>query len=186
MPVKSNRDFFTVGSPKEEVVAIHGEPTRFADYFLAYGSSRVELLGGKVSNWTQGDVKLKARFWTATNTPAKEFFTVGSTKEEVMAIHGEPTRFADYFLAYGSSRVELLGGKVNNWTEGDVKLKARFWTATNTPAKEFFTVGSTKEEVMAIHGEPTRFADYFLAYGSSRVELLGGKVSNGSVGNVKL
>jgi type IV secretory pathway protease TraF len=186
MQATSTKEFFTVGSTKEDVLAIHGEPTRFSDTYFQYGRSMVWFDGGRVSNWTIDDIKLKARYWTTIGAQPKEYFTVGSTKEDVLAIHGEPTRFSDTYLQYGRSMVWFDGGRVSNWTVDDVKLKGRYWTATGVQPKEYFTVGSRREDVLAIHGEPTRFSDTYLQYGRSMVWFDGGRVSNWTVDDVKL
>jgi len=94
-------DYFTVGSTRNDVVAIQGEPTTFNDSYLTYGMSMVMFQDGKVVNWNNADVKLKAKYLTATNLIPKEYFTVGSTRDEVLAIEGEPTTFSDTYLRMG-------------------------------------------------------------------------------------
>ncbi len=100
---------------------------------------------------------------TGTARPAigRDYFTVGSTKNDVLAIQGEPTTFNDSYLTYGMSMVMFQDGKVINWNSADVKLKAKYLTATNLIPKEYFTVGSTREDVLAIQGEPTTFSDKY-------------------------
>ena len=124
-------NYFTVGSTRDEVLAIQGEPTTFNDNYLTYGMSMVMFRDGKVANWNNVDVKLKARYLTATNLIPKDYFTVGSTRDDVLAIEGEPTTFNDNYLTYGMSMVMFQDGKVANWNIVDVKLKARYLTATN-------------------------------------------------------
>jgi len=124
-------NYFTVGSTRDEVLAIQGEPTTFNDNYLTYGMSMVMFRDGKVANWNNVDVKLKARYLTATNLVPKDYFTVGSTRDDVLAIEGEPTTFNDNYLTYGMSMVMFQDGKVANWNIVDVKLKARYLTATN-------------------------------------------------------
>ncbi len=179
-------DYFTVGSTKDEVLAIQGEPTTFSDTYLTYGFSMVMFQDRKVVNWNNSDVKLKAKYLTATNLVPKEYFTVGSTRDEVLAIEGEPTTFSDTYLTYGFSMVMFQDGKVVNWNNSDVKLKAKYLTATNLVPKEYFTVGSTRDEVLAIQGEPTTFSDTYLTYGFSMVMFQDGKVINWNNSDVKL
>jgi TPR repeat protein len=179
-------DYFTVGSTKHDVLAIQGEPTTFNDSYLTYGMSMVIFQDGKVINWNSADVKLKAKYLTATNLIPREYFTVGSTREDVLALHGEPTTFSDSYLTYGMSMVMFQDGKVVNWNNMDVKLKAKYLTATNLVAKEYFTVGSTKDDVLAIQGEPTTFSDSYLTYGMSMVMFQDGKVVNWNNMDVKL
>jgi hypothetical protein len=180
------RDYFTVGSTRNDVLAIQGEPTTFNDSYLTYGMSMVMFQDGKVVNWNNADVKLKTKYLTATNLVPKEYFTVGSTKDEVLAIEGEPTTFSDTYLTYGMSMVMFQDGMVVNWNNADVKLKAKYLTATNLVPKEYFTVGSTRDEVLAIEGEPTTFSDTYLTYGMSMVMFQDGKVANWNNMDVKL
>ena len=133
------RDYFTVGSTRDEVLAIQGEPTRFSDTYLMYGFSMVMFRDGKVDNWTSTDVKLKATYLTASNLVPKEYFTVGSTRDEVLAIHGEPTRFGDNYLMYGFSMVMFRDGKVDYWNNADIKLKAQYTTPQNPLQKQYPT-----------------------------------------------
>jgi hypothetical protein len=179
-------NYFTVGSTRDEVLAIQGEPTTFNDNYLTYGMSMVMFRDGKVANWNNVDVKLKARYLTATNLIPKDYFTVGSTRDDVLAIEGEPTTFNDNYLTYGMSMVMFQDGKVANWNNVDVKLKARYLTATNLVPKDYFTVGSTRDDVLAIEGEPTTFNDNYLTYGMSMVMFQDGKVANWNIVDVKL
>ncbi len=156
MPSNTSKpDYFTVGSTRDEVLAIQGEPTTFSDTSLTYGFSMVMFQDGKVVNWNNSDVKLKAKYLTATNLVPKEYFTVGSTRDEVLAIEGEPTTFSDTSLTYGFSMVMFQDGKVVNWNNSDVKLKAKYLTATNLVPKEYFTVGCRRRlETWQTHAFP--------------------------------
>jgi len=62
--------------------------------------------------------------------PARDFFTVGSTKDEVLAAQGTPDKFADTMFEYGLSRVWFRDGRVETWDQSvlnplKVKLATR-------------------------------------------------------------
>jgi TPR repeat protein len=63
----AGQDYFTIGSTRDEVIAVQGQPTSFNDNYLNYGMSVVTFLDGKVVNWNISDVLLKARYLNATN-----------------------------------------------------------------------------------------------------------------------
>ncbi|MEK7214378.1 MAG: hypothetical protein AAB289_02125, partial [Chloroflexota bacterium] len=46
---------------------------------------------------------------------AKDFFTVGSTKDEVLTVQGTPSRFNESEFFYGTSSVRFLNGSVRSW-----------------------------------------------------------------------
>jgi len=97
------------------VLAAQGTPTRFSDTLWEYGYSSVRFAGGRVTGWEISAASpLKARMVPAsgaTNTT----FTVGSTKDEVLAAQGTHTRFSDTLWEYGYSSVRFAGGKVTGW-----------------------------------------------------------------------
>jgi hypothetical protein len=57
--------------------------------------------------------------------PNSDFFTVGSTKDEVLAIQGTPTRLSDNEFAYDYSRVEFRNDRVISWNDISKILKTR-------------------------------------------------------------
>ncbi len=176
----TRRDFFTVGSTRDEVLRVQGTPTAFSDTTLTFGLSDVYLTNGKVYSWHEyATSPLKAKLLPATQVEAKEFFTVGSTRDEVLAVQGTPTKFTDYTLTYGLSDVFLRDGRVHSWHEyATSPLKAKLLPSASAQvrARDFFTVGSTKDEVLAVQGTPTKFSDYTLTYGLSDIFLRDGKV----------
>jgi len=108
---------FTVGSSKDEVLAVQGTPTQFSDRAWEYGSSSVFFSGGRVTSW---DVwpgsPLKVQMLPSQPAGAtKGYFTVGSSKDEVLAVQGTPTQFSDRAWEYGSSSVFFSGGRVTSW-----------------------------------------------------------------------
>jgi hypothetical protein len=119
---------------------------------------------------------------TDTLRPGKQFqdrsgsFTLGSTKEEVLAAQGPPQQISESRWSYGPSWVEFAKGRVIGWynsTLDSLKVKV---IAKAEPERSFFTLGSTKEEVAALQGTPTQISGNRWSYGFSRVDFARGKV----------
>ena len=55
----------------------------------------------------------------------KGYFTVGSSKDEVLAIQGQPDDFSDTRWYYTSSTIRFGGNKVESWSDSSNNLKAK-------------------------------------------------------------
>jgi hypothetical protein len=61
-PVRTTKGYFTVGSTKDEVLAVQGTPTEFRDRVWQYGKSLVLFSGDRVTSWdVEPDSPLKVR-----------------------------------------------------------------------------------------------------------------------------
>jgi hypothetical protein len=119
---------FTLGSTKGEVLAIQGPPTSSSASVWEYNGSRVYFRDGLVWRWEiWPGSPLKARLYPSTALQQiPEYFTVGSTKDEVLAVQGSPTRFTERVWDYGQARVYFEHGRVSRWEEWrGALLKAR-------------------------------------------------------------
>lgn len=106
-----------------------------------------------------------------------KFFTLGSSRQQVLEAQGKPTRSDDLVWEYGSSKVFFQSGRVVTWYSAPTaRLKVRLDPAGPVAAKSYFTVGSTKDEVLAVQGTPTEFTDTMYKYGESRIRFNGGVV----------
>jgi hypothetical protein len=83
---------------------------------------------------------------------------VGSSKEDVLSAMGLPTAISwteneyTYGGAWAGSKVSFSEGRVIGWHDGDVPLKL---TGAQPAGLELqFTVGSSKDEVIAAQGSP--------------------------------
>lgn len=108
---------FTVGSSKSEVLAVQGMPTGVSEHLWEYRGSRVYFRNGRVTHWETwppSPLKVEIRPSVPVDT-SRDYFTVGSTKDEVLAIQGTPTTFTDRVWEYGLSRVYFRNGRVTRW-----------------------------------------------------------------------
>jgi outer membrane protein assembly factor BamE (lipoprotein component of BamABCDE complex) len=115
--VDASVGYFTVGSTRDEVLAVQGTPTEFAERVWKYGSSSVFFNNGRVASWDiWPGAPLRARMLPAEHVDASVgYFTVGSTKDEVLAVQGAPTEFTERVWKYGSSSVFFNNGRVVSW-----------------------------------------------------------------------
>jgi outer membrane protein assembly factor BamE (lipoprotein component of BamABCDE complex) len=184
------RGFFTVGSTKDEVIGVQGTPTRFSDTHWTYGLSSVEFNAGTVTGWNDSPLNpLRARLLPADQAGSnaaktRGYLTVGSTKDEVIGVQGTPSRFSDTHWAYGLSSIEFQNGQVTTWNMSPLNpIRAALIPqnpedASTARARGYFTVGSTKDEVLGVQGTPARFSDTYWAYGLSSVSFQNGRVTS--------
>jgi outer membrane protein assembly factor BamE (lipoprotein component of BamABCDE complex) len=172
--------YFTVGSTKDDVLVVQGTPTRVGDYEWAYGLSTVDFRNDRVVSWTiYGSYPLHAKMLPSSSASnSLGYFTVGSTKDDVLVVQGTPTRVGDYEWAYGLSTVDFRNDRVVSWTiYGSYPLHAKMLPSSSASnSLGYFTVGSTKDDVLVVQGTPTRVGDYEWAYGLSTVEFRDGRV----------
>ena len=137
-PVPAAMSYFTRGSSQDEVLSVQGTPTEINIYSATgievwgYGFSRVtfSLPGGRVTEWSNtGNLKVRmvpAEFYQI------DFFTRGSSQDEVLSVQGTPTEINIYSATgievwgYGFSRVtfSLPGGRVTEWSNtGNLKVR---------------------------------------------------------------
>ncbi|HZD59991.1 MAG TPA: serine/threonine-protein kinase [Anaerolineae bacterium] len=119
-----------------------------------------------------------------TNKP-NGYFTIGSTKEEVLAVHGEPDNITkadggQETWDYGKSTVTFSDGKVVEYYNYAGDLSVRLTSKESEEKHRYFTIGSKKGEVVAAQGTPdciTRLLGQELwGYGDSSVTFSGKKV----------
>jgi hypothetical protein len=118
---------FTRGSKIGDVYSIQGIPTKTENEIWHYGKSKVYFANGSVTRWESHlENPLRASLDVEPTIHNKEFFTQGSTKSEVMSLHGTPWRQTEHEWAYGPSRIFFADGLVTGWEESPLHpLKAR-------------------------------------------------------------
>ena len=124
-------------------------------------------------------VKARDSVSPAPSIPTQDFFTIGSTKDEVRTIQGAPDRFSDLTFGYGLSEVFFRDGRVASWKQySSSRLKVRWLPASPVADRSYFTVGSSKDEVLAVQGTPDNFSDTIFGYGMSEVFFRDGRVAS--------
>ena len=113
----SPRTYITVGSTYEAVRTIQGTPTLATDRLWEYGGSRLYFKAGHVIGWDiwPGSPLKVQLLPAASSSPMPAYFTVGLTKDEVLAVQGTPTRVTERLWEYGGSRVFFTDHRVTRW-----------------------------------------------------------------------
>jgi hypothetical protein len=117
-------------------------------------------------------------------TDASSYFTIGSSRQDVLRIQGTPSRVTEDTWHYGRSKVFFENGKVSGWKEspGDplsaIPPQEEAPAPADAPTRNVqFSIGSTKAEVLAAQGEPIIKTDTLWDYGVSKVYFRRGRVS---------
>ncbi|NLI82481.1 MAG: J domain-containing protein [Deltaproteobacteria bacterium] len=174
---------FTIGSSKAEVLRVQGPPTRVRGQTWIYGLSDVQFREGRVWRYNNFDHSLKVRLLPARTPPphSPEFFTVGSTRDEVLAVQGTPTRVDGNKWTFGFSEVRFKEGRVEDYDNYFGNLKVRLLPShpsSTPPRRDYFTIGSTRDEVLAVQGTPTSIQGNFWFYHFSNILFREGKVQH--------
>lgn len=95
----------------------------------------------------------------------QEFYTLGSSKEEVKRIQGSPTRISNYetigeIWGYGSSTITFKNGRVYEYSDNQDQLFIEILPETDYLGISRFSIGATKFEVKKAQGTPTRINKY--------------------------
>ncbi len=110
--------------------------------------------------------------------PRKDFFSIGFTEDDVMAVMGPPREIHENRWWYGSSFVDFRNGRVVNFSNGlhgELKVQMRSASRIRPP---YLTKGLTKDEVLMLQGSPTRMVGDRWYYGSSSVDFRGDRVAD--------
>jgi hypothetical protein len=183
-PSPAADSYFTMGSIQAEVLRIQGIPTRVRGQVWIYGLSEVHFKDGRVSRFDNFDGNLRVRLIpsTAVQTSPPEFFSLGSTMDEVLAAQGAtPARVDARRWHYGFSEVRFKDNRVIGFDNffGDLRIKM-LPSPQCGPAKsgEYFTIGSNQNEVLAIQGTPSSVQGNLWFYQFSNVLFRDGKVQS--------
>jgi curved DNA-binding protein CbpA len=126
----ATKSYITVGSTKDDVLAQQGTPTAASEDKLVYGKSELYLKDGFVVGWRidSGASVIRVKLWPQyTINPSPEYFTIGSSRDIVLAVQGTPTTLTEDKFQYGGSEVSFRNNKVESWKSdpASIPLRAR-------------------------------------------------------------
>jgi DnaJ domain len=123
----ARNEYFTIGSTLGEVYAAQGVPTATSNGVWRYGKSTVYFANGLVTSWEEDPADpLKATMLSISMPQTPRTFSVGSTKEEVLAAEGAPLFETAAFWDYGLSKVYFRDDRVVSWESSPMRpLKVR-------------------------------------------------------------
>lgn len=172
---------FTLGSPEKDVLRVQGPPDKAVGGRWSYGLSEVRFHDGRVVGYDNFDGRLRVMILPAGGSAA-DFFTLGSTKEEVLRVQGTPTGVRGSVWHYGFSSVRFSEDRVISYENSFGNLKVRlapsreYMEKTAGRAPSFFTIGSSTDEVLAVQGTPTSVRGNMWFYDFSDVLFRDGRV----------
>jgi hypothetical protein len=120
--------YVTVGLTKDEVMTVMGPPVSSAAGALTYRNAVFYLRKGVVVGWSIDPalIPLRVKLWPQGHVdPRLTTFTIGSTKNDVIAVQGTPTILSDDKLAYGGSEVFLEDARVIGWNDNHASQRLR-------------------------------------------------------------
>jgi curved DNA-binding protein CbpA len=120
--------YITVGLTQDEVIAIAGTPVSASADTLTYKGAEIDFSGGHVNGWKIDPVTspLRVKLWPdAPVDTSEQYFSVGSTKNDVLVIQGTPTSFSEDKFAYGASEVYFQDNRVVRWKNDPTSVPLR-------------------------------------------------------------
>jgi len=120
--------YITVGSTKDEVIALQGTPTEASDDKLVYGKSELYLKDDAVIGWRiDPDAStMRVKLWPSSPVDTEPgYFAVGSTRDFVLAVQGTPTAFSQDKFEYGRSVVYFQNNRVASWKNDPASIPLR-------------------------------------------------------------
>jgi hypothetical protein len=107
------------------------------------------------------------------------FFTIGSTRSEVLAVQGAPSRVHGQTWVYGLSEVQFRNGHVSRYDNFDGSLRVCMQPQGSDAGTQpdHITIGSSEQEVLAVQGTPTRVEGSKWFYGFSEIVFKNGRVA---------
>jgi hypothetical protein len=111
----------STGSTLGEVYSIQGIPTLTEGETWHYGKSQIRFAQGKVISWDEHPDNPLRIAGNPFAHSLERHFNIGSTKDEVRAIQGNPVTETDAVWDYASSRVYFERNRVIRWQESPLQ-----------------------------------------------------------------
>lgn len=120
--------YVTVGLTKNEVLTVMGAPLASTPNAVAYRNAVFYLHNGVVVGWKVDPslIPLRVKLWPSGHPdPHLTAFTIGSSRNDVIAVQGTPTMLSENKLAYGGSEVFFDDGRVIGWNDNHASERLR-------------------------------------------------------------
>jgi outer membrane protein assembly factor BamE (lipoprotein component of BamABCDE complex) len=175
----AKRAFFTFGSTKQNVLDAMGTPTEISDDTWHYGYSKVHFSDGLVDRYENSSLSnhnLKILLPGNRHSAAgnRGYFSLSSTKQNVLDVMGTPTEISGDTWHYGYSKVYFSDGLVDRYENSQLSshnLKILLPCNRHSAAgnRGYFSIGSTKQNVLDVMGTPTEISGDTWYYGYSKI-----------------
>jgi len=174
--------FFMLGSTAAEVISVQGAPSRVQGQTWIYGLSEIQFRNGRVWKFNNFDGTLRVRMQpeVSDDHAIPDYITLGSKEQEVLLVQGTPTRVDGDKWYYGFAELVFKNGRVAEYDNYFGTLKMRILPSSpfgpEQPARDFFTIGSSPNEVLAVQGTPTSIGGNRWSFNFAFVFFRNGKV----------
>lgn len=159
---------------------MQGPPERVHGQTWTYGLSEVQFRDGQVWRYNNFDGSLRVHLEPAEDgAPPPEHFSLGATPDEVLRVQGTPTRIEGNKWYFGFSSVRFKAGHLEDYDNYFGNLRVRLLPENTSEAaaqQGYFTVGSTRDDVLAVQGTPTSIQGNFWFYRLSNILFRDGRV----------
>ena len=118
--------YVTIGFTKDQVVAALGTPSSSSDQAMTYDGSVLYFMHGKVAGWKidPASPPIRVRMLPSSPIPSDlKTFTLGSSRNEVLAVQGSPTLCTADKFGYGNSEVFFENARVIGWKNDPASVK---------------------------------------------------------------
>jgi curved DNA-binding protein CbpA len=176
-----SRNYFTIGSSKEEVLAVQGTPTSIVGETWYYSYSTVNFYSGRVRGYSDTSRNLRVKMAPQTGSESRrpgDYFTLGSTKDDVLAVQRTPTSIVGDTWYYSYSTINFYNERVKGYsnTSNNLHVKVLPKSESSLTSKGYFTIGSTHDEVLAVQGTPSSIIGETWYYSYSTISFYNGRV----------
>jgi len=120
--------YITIGSTRNEVIAQQGTPTESSEDKLVYGRSELDMKDGAVVGWRIDPAfnPIRVKLWPGHPVDTSQtYFTVDSSKDDVLVVQGTPTAFSKDRFEYGGSLVYFHNDRVISWKNDPTTIPLR-------------------------------------------------------------
>jgi len=179
----SERSSFSLGATPEEILRVQGTPDRIRGQTWIYGLSEISFKDGRIARYNNfgGELRVHMAPNGKPPVPPLQWFTLGTTSDDVLGVQGTPTRVEGSKWYYGFSEIVFKNGRVEGFDNYFGILKVKMLPSASvvegTP-RPHFTVGSSMDDVLAVQGTPSSIRGNVWFYQFSNVLFRNGKVQN--------
>jgi len=126
--IPNRKTYFTIGSMKNEVKEIQGTPSRIIGDTWFYRASQVTFSNDRVVGYSNNSKNLRMKLLPTTDVThvrTKGYFTIGSTRDEVLTLQGTPSGIIGNIWLYGLSQIIFYNEKVVSYSNISKNLKIK-------------------------------------------------------------
>lgn len=183
-PVTNNASAYTIGSSRDEVLHIQGTPTRFQSVEtpneFAYGPDHVTFKDEKVHAWRNSNGKLKVELLPEVSGLTNQYFSWGSTRDEVLNAQGTPEKYDSESdtntLRYGLANVYFKDNRVHGWYDLRRQLKIREKDRASGSYSANVLPGMDRQQILLELGIPEVASESTFRYAGDEIHFQSNKV----------